>query len=91
MNAQERVDAALEKVLDVGLPDEGHHSIWLIDQMVRALTGCPVVTATAPDGRGGSSTYETLGESEEYRQFVRDYMDGEDGPETYTWNTGIAP
>lgn len=26
-----------------------------------------------------------------YNQWVRDYCDGEDGPETYSWNTGIAP
>lgn len=26
-----------------------------------------------------------------YKLWVQDYCDGEDGPETYEWNTGIAP
>lgn len=26
-----------------------------------------------------------------YDKFVREYCDGEDGPNTYEWNTGIAP
>lgn len=26
-----------------------------------------------------------------YRKFVRDACDGEDGPETYSWDEGIAP
>ena len=26
-----------------------------------------------------------------YRRFVADAKAGEDGPETYTWDTGIAP
>ncbi len=27
----------------------------------------------------------------DYDKFVKDFQDGEDGPETYEWNTGIAP
>jgi 3-methyladenine DNA glycosylase AlkC len=26
-----------------------------------------------------------------YAQWVADFCDGEDGPETYTWDEGIAP
>ena len=26
-----------------------------------------------------------------YRQWVKEYEAGEDGPHTYSWNTGIAP
>ena len=29
--------------------------------------------------------------SNDYEQWVRSYMDGEDGPETYKWDEGIAP
>ena len=47
--------------------DGAHHKAWVIDQMVRALTG---------DG---------------YDEFVRNACDGEDGPETYSWDTGVAP
>lgn len=28
---------------------------------------------------------------EEYEQWVADANDGEDGPQTYTWDEGIAP
>ena len=28
---------------------------------------------------------------DDYNQWVADYCDGEDGPETYEWDTGIAP
>jgi len=29
--------------------------------------------------------------AEDYDQWVRDYEAGEDGPQTYKWDTGIAP
>ena len=51
---------------------------WVIDQMVRALTGCPVNA----EGQGESPAYQTL---------VAAAKAGEDGPETYSWDTGIAP
>lgn len=47
--------------------DGAHHKDWVIDQMVRALTG-----------KG-------------YEKFVADTKSGEDGPETYSWNEGVAP
>lgn len=28
---------------------------------------------------------------DKYSQAIADYCDGEDGPETYSWDTGIAP
>jgi len=28
---------------------------------------------------------------EDYETWVREYEDGEEGPETYKWDTGIAP
>lgn len=63
----ERISAALKIAHDYGQDDGDHHKAWVIDQVVRALTG---------DG------YET---------WIRDYRAGEDGPETYEWDEGIAP
>lgn len=63
----ERVSAALKLAYDYGQDDGVHHKTWVIDQMVRALTG---------DG------YET---------WVQVYRAGEDGPETYEWDEGVAP
>lgn len=61
-----RIKDALE-VAEFGGIDGGHHKMWVIDQMVRALTG--------PD----------------YGAWVAAFKDGEDGPDTYEWDEGIAP
>lgn len=47
--------------------DGEHHKTWVIDQMVRALTGT------------------------DYANWVQESKVGEDGPNTYTWDEGIAP
>jgi len=91
MTIEERIGKALELAVAYGGVDGDHHKAWVIDQMVRALTGCPMVTKTAVDYRGKPYTYEDRGESEEYEKLVADACDGEDGPDTYTWETGIAP
>ena len=85
-----RIARALD-FADSGQVDGEHHKAWAIDQMVRALLACPIVTRTATDHRGWSYDYEAQGESEEYRRFVAEYRAGEDGPETYTWDEGIPP
>lgn len=88
----EKVKAdALEIAQCDGQVDGDHHKAWAIDQMVRALTGCPLVEATAKDYRGEPYTYKTMGESAEYKAFVTAAKAGEDGPESYEWDTGIAP
>lgn len=88
-----RIDKALELAANYGGIDGSHHKAWVIDQMVRELTGCPTVQRESPfpwaDGK--RHIVDTLGESEEYLEFVREAREGEDGPETYDWDTGIAP
>lgn len=88
--ASDRIAAALE-IAQMGSFDGAHHKMWAIDQMVRALTGCPTVQLTAKDRNGSTYTYEGLGESDEYRNWVAAQCAGEDGPETYEWDVGIAP
>lgn len=63
---EDGVEKAL-KLAIYGMDDGAHHKMWVIDQMVRALTGL------------------------EYEEWVRQIQDGEDGPETYWWDEGIAP
>lgn len=58
---------ALDLILRYGGIDGSHHKTWVIDQVVRALTG---------DG---------------YEEWVRNAKAGEDGPDTYSWDEGIAP
>jgi hypothetical protein len=62
-----KADAALKIARQYGGNDGAHHKTWVIDQMVRALTG------------------------KRYKKFVTQAKAGEDGPETYGWDEGIAP
>ena len=74
------VKLALEFASSYGSIDGGHHKMWVIDQMVRALTDCPIIKE--PDFQG---------ESEEYKQWVKEHCAGEDGPDSYEWDCGCAP
>lgn len=89
-DADQRIGRALEFAGSYGTTDGDHHKMWVIDQMVRALTGCPMVQETANDYRGDPYTYETQGESEEYGRWVTEVTHGEGGEE-YEWDEGIAP
>jgi hypothetical protein len=82
------IQRALAYAVRYGGIDGDHHKAWVIDQMVRALTGCPTVEKTA-SSYGKLYTYSAQGESDEYKQLVAEACDGEDGPDTYTWNTGV--
>lgn len=59
--------SALEIARRYGQDDGAHHKAWVIDQMVRALTGSG------------------------YDAWIAGFCVGEDGPETYSWDEGIAP
>jgi len=67
--------------------DGGHHKQWLLDRIVRVLTGCPTVTRTGVDHLGRSYEYEDLGESDEYKKWVLSY----EGNGDYTWDVGVPP
>lgn len=86
-----RVGKALDYAVMYGGIDGGHHKAWVIDQMVRALCGCPMVDATATDCNGMTYRYQRQGESKEYLDFVANAKAGDDGPETYDWNEGTPP
>lgn len=87
----ERVEKALSIAVAYGGNDGAHHKDWVIDQMVRALTGCPVKTTLIKSSSAESYEYEAQGESEDYKALVAEACNGEDGPQTYSWETGIAP
>lgn len=93
---QTRIRKALELAMRYGGGTEEHHNAWIIDQMVRHLTGCPTVRRMSPyewaDGK--KHRISGLGESEEYLEFVRKASEGEndpDDPQGPNWSTGIAP
>lgn len=67
MSDNERIDAAIEIAIKYGGIDGSHHKAWVIDQMVRILSG------------------------DSYDSVVTDARFGQDGPDTYDWDTGVAP
>jgi len=75
-----RVHNALRFLLDWSQFDGSHHKAWAIDQVSRLLCG------GNPTECGGC-----VEETDEYKRFVADGCDGEDGPDTYEWDVGIAP
>lgn len=87
----DRVQKALNVASKYGTTDGDHHKMWVIDQMVRELTGCPLVKETAIAYNGVKYEYETLDENETYNEWVRSFEDGVDGPETYSWDEGCPP
>lgn len=88
---QDRIDRAIHYAVQWGGIDGGHHKAWVIDQMVRALTGCPEVDRQAIDASGNPYTYKVQGDSDEYTELVVKACEGVDGPDTYSWDCGIAP
>ncbi len=77
---------AIDLAVRYGQIDGAHHKAWVIDQMVRVLTGCPTVVKTGKDFNGNEYDYAALGESRSYRKLVDDTI--ADG---YSWDVGIAP
>jgi len=87
--AVEERDQVIAKALEFardGQVDGAHHKMWTIDQMVRALTSCPMEQKTRTLRSGETYQNEVQGESEEYKKFVKDY-EGDGGE--YKWDVGI--
>lgn len=91
MTETEKIEKALDLAMQYGGIDGDHHKMWVIDQMIRVLTGCPSVSKTINAGSPTEFIADVLGESTEYLEFVRQAKDGDNGPETYEWDIGIAP
>lgn len=87
----ERLAEALRVARHFGGVDGGHHKAWVIDQMVRCLTGCPTESREGVDHDYVTYTYDVLGESDEYKAFVAEHNDGIHGPSSFSWEEGIAP
>jgi hypothetical protein len=91
MNDSVRIAKALNFALRYGGIDGAHHKTWVIDQMVRALLGCPMEDRTAVDSGGTTYEYSAQGAGPEYVKWVTEACAGEDGPQTYEWDIGIPP
>jgi hypothetical protein len=72
--------------------DGAHHKDWVLDQMARCLKGTPIIIKEAKWDNGHKEYRVSTGEpSQEYLDWVIEMKDGEDGPETYGYDEGIAP
>jgi len=81
------VPATLEVASRFAGIDGDHHKQWVIDQMVRRLTGCPTILGTAIHVNGQPYTFTRLGESPEYLAWIAEYNQ----PGYDDWDEGIAP
>lgn len=82
---------ALQYVMLYGGIDGAHHKDWVLDQVARILNGAPVTVKLAKWDDGTENIRYSVGESDQYHAWVAELKDGEDGPETYGYEEGIAP
>lgn len=89
-------DWALEYIQQYGSIDGDHHKAWVIDQVARVLKGTPVKVVVARWGTLDAIVeehyrFQTGEPTQAYHQWVAEARTGEDGPETYDYDVGIAP
>lgn len=65
--SKDKIVRALDLIREYGGHDGAHHKDWVLDQVVRVLTG------------------------DDYEAWVAETKSGEDGPETYGYETGTPP
>ena len=85
-------DWALMWIGKYGGSDGAHHKDWVLDQAARLLLGAPMTAKEARWANGHVEMRFSVGEpTSEYHAWVADLKSGEDGPETYGYDVGIAP
>lgn len=77
-----------------GMIDGAHHKQWLLDQVVKILTGCEIQLGEA-SWEGGETEYRfsIVGETDEYKAWVDSWLEyDEDGELMYSeWDNGVTP
>ena len=87
-------DWALHFIEIYGGIDGEHHKQWLIDQLARILNGASMRVVEARWDDGHAEYRINVDASDKYTAWVKEMKAGEDGPETYTWETwddGVPP
>lgn len=85
-------DWALYWIMKYGDIDGVHHKDWVLDQIVRILNGTKVIVKLARWSGGHEEYRIKLDEPPvEYHKWVEEICDGEDGPNTYSYDVGICP
>lgn len=88
---EQRIEKALGLIVAYGGFDGAHHKDWVLDQVTRALTGCKPVQKETENRQGIPYSYWEQVDNEAYQTLVANACNGADGPNTYSWETGIAP
>lgn len=79
-------------IMTYGFYDGAHHKTWVLDQIARILKGTPVIVKRATWPNGEYEDRFSLGDpSVDYLVWVAELTAGEDGPNTYPYDEGIAP
>lgn len=85
-------DWALYFIGAYGGIDGAHHKDWVLDQVARILNGAEIIVVEARWGQLNNNHTEyrvRVGEpTNEYIAWVADMMNGEDGPNTYSYDEG---
>ena len=88
---KKELEKRIKEALDIatnGTVDGEHHKMWVIDQMVKALTGCPKVKKEFSSSVDDSTfLWEVYGESLEYTDWVTRL----EGELLVRWDEGVAP
>lgn len=85
-------DFVLLWIQQYGSIDGAHHKTWVLDQVARILHGSPVLAKMASWEGGHTELRLNLDDATpEYHKWVAECKDGEDGPESYGYDEGIAP
>lgn len=85
-------DWAMYFIESYGQIDGDHHKLWVLDQIARILKGTKVIVKEAKWDNGQSEYRVHLDKkSSEYKQWVKEMKNGEDGENTYGYDKGIAP
>lgn len=85
-------DFAMKFIEQYGQIDGAHHKAWVLDQVARILKGTKVTVKKATWSNGGKEyRYDVGYPSGDYLEWVVAMKAGEDGPDTYGYEEGIAP
>lgn len=72
--------------------DGAHHKDWGLDQVCRILKGTAIEIKIAKWDNGQiEHRINTGNPSQEYLDWVFEMCEGEDGPNTYSYDEGISP
>lgn len=86
-------DWALYFLARYGGIDGEHHKNWVMDQVARILNGTNIIIKLAT-WENGHEEYRVILDDEptdNYHDWVREITNGEDGPDTYYYDTGSPP